>query len=54
MNSSGVFRVKIMHKYKPKLCGFSIVPGGGPSLLGILDVETLELLSVNCITVELI
>ena len=41
-----------MHKDKQKPCKFFVVPGEGPSLLGMPDVETLELLSVNCNTIE--
>ena len=44
----GVCRVTVMHKDKQNPCRFFVVPGGGQALLGIPDVETLELLGVNC------
>ena len=40
----GVYRVNIMHKDKQKPCRFFAVPGGQPLLLGMPDVEKLELL----------
>ena len=41
-----------MHKNKQKPCRFFVVSGGGPGLLGIPDVEILELQSVNSNTLE--
>ena len=40
-----------MCKDKQKPCRFIVVPGEGPVLQGMLDVEKVELLSVNCNTV---
>ena len=42
-----------MHKDKQKPCRFFVVPGESPALLGMMDVETLELVSVNCNMIEL-
>ena len=39
------------HKDKQKPCRFFVGPGGRLALLSILDVETLELLCVNCNTI---
>ena len=39
-------------KNKQKPCRFFVVHEGGPSLLVIWDVEMLELLSVNCNTIQ--
>ena len=41
-----------MEKDKQKLCGFFVVPGEGKTLLGMLNVEILELLCVNCKTIK--
>ena len=32
------------------MCRFFVVPGNGQALLGILDIETLDVLTVNCNT----
>ena len=37
-----------MYKDKQKLHNFFLVPGRGPALLGMLDIETLDPLSMNC------
>ena len=45
-------RATITHKYRQKPCRLFIVLGGSLVLLGMQDVKTLELLSVNCKTTQ--
>ena len=39
------------HNDKQKICSFSVVPGNGQALLGRPDIETLNILTVNCNTI---
>ena len=48
----GVCREALMPKDKSKPYRFFVVPREGPGLQGMPDVETLELLGVNCNTIE--
>ena len=47
----GVYIVQIMHKGIQKPCRLFIILGEGPVLLGMPDVQTFELLSVNYNTI---
>ena len=49
----GTCRVKLMHKNVEMLCSFFPVPGNSPSLIGMPDCERLQLLIVNCNTIDL-
>ena len=41
-----------MHQEKQEPCRFLVVQARGPAQLGMLDVKTLEVLSVNCKTID--
>ena len=38
--------IKLRHKYKTVRCGFYVVPGDGPALLGRPDTELLGILKI--------
>ena len=40
-----------MHKEKQKVCKCFVVPGSGPVLLGMTDVETLSVLTIRYNTI---
>ena len=40
--------LKLKHKDKSAKCGFFVVPGDGPALLGMPDVELLNTLRTKC------
>ena len=48
----GICKVKIEHNNKHKICYFFVVPGNGQALLSMLDIKTLDILTINCNTIE--
>ena len=40
------------HNNKDKLCNFSVVPGTGQALLGMPDINTLDIIAINCNTID--
>ena len=44
----GICKVKIEHNIKQKLCDFFVALGNGQVLLGMPDIETLDILTINC------
>ena len=40
-----------MHKDKQNISKFFVVPGSSPALLGMLDLETLGVLTIKCETI---
>ena len=44
-------RVKIEHNDKHKICNFFVVPGNGQALLGMPDIELLNILTISYHTV---
>ena len=44
--------VHLRYKSKVARCGFFIVPGDGPTLLGLPDIELLGTLKITCNVVE--
>ena len=42
----------IKYKDKQKLCIFFVVPGNGPALQRIMDIEMLDILNLKCSTVD--
>ena len=50
-NIIGICKVKIEHNNKQKICNFFAVLGNGQVLLGMPDIEILNILSINCNTV---
>ena len=43
-----ICKVKIEHNNKCKICNFFVVPGNGQAFLGVPDIETLDILTINC------
>ena len=43
----GTCTVEIEHKNKNKLCKFSVVLGNGQALLGMADIDTLDIININ-------
>ena len=48
----GRCKVKVEDKNRVKICSFFVVPGNGQALLGMPDIKTLDILTVNCNTIE--
>ena len=46
----GIWKVKIEHNNKQKTYDFFVVQGNGQALLGMLDTESLNVLTINCNT----
>ena len=44
----GICTVKLRHENKCVRCRFFVVPGNGPALLGIPDIELLSILRITC------
>ena len=40
--------VRLRHKDKIAKCRFFVVPGDGPALLGMPDIELLDILKIMC------
>ena len=49
----GVCNVQIKHKNKKITCEFFVMPGGGPALLGLSDMELLDMLCITCSTIDI-
>ena len=47
----GIYEVKIEHNNKHKKCNLFVVPGNGQALLGMPDIEILNILNINCNTI---
>ena len=47
------FTVRIENKNKIKMCSFFVVPRKRQHLLGMPDIETLVILTINCKTIEM-
>ena len=45
------YRVKLEHNDKYKICNFFLVPGNGQALLGMPDIELLNILTICCSTI---
>ena len=43
----GTCTVKIEHKNKNKMCKFFVVPGNGQALLGMPDIDVLNIISID-------
>ena len=43
MKQLGVYTVRLRHRDETAKCRFFIVPGNGPALLGIPDIELLSI-----------
>ena len=43
----GTFAVEIEHNNKHKMCKFFVVPGNGQVLLGMPDIDTLNIIKIN-------
>ena len=43
----GVHTVGLRHKYKTAKCRFFVIPGEGPALLGMPDIEVLRILKIT-------
>ena len=48
----GICNLTIKHKYKQKLHRFFVVPGNGPAILGMLEIEVQGILSMKYRTVD--
>ena len=48
----GICSVIVNHKNKQKLCRIFVVPGNIPVLLGMSDIELLDVLTNNCNTID--
>ena len=48
----GICRVTLQHKDIDLQCSFFVVPVNGPAFLWMLDYKKLELLTVDCTTVD--
>ena len=46
----GIHKVKIEHNNKLKICNIFVVPGNRQALLGMPDIEILNILTMNCNT----
>ena len=44
----GMCTVKLRHKNKSAQCRFFVVPGDGPALIGMPDIELLSVLRITC------
>ena len=49
----GIYSVTNNHKNNPQLCKFFVLPGNGPTLLCMPVIETLDILMINCNTVNM-
>ena len=47
----GICIVKIEHNNIQKLCKFFVVPGYGQALLDMHDIDTLNIININCNTI---
>ena len=47
-----ICKVKLKHNNKHKTCNLFVVPGNGQALLGMSDIETLDILNINCYTID--
>ena len=45
-------KVKLQHNNKQKLCKFFVVPGNGQALLGMPDIDTLNIITINFNTID--
>ena len=45
--------VRIENNNKMKMCSFFVVPGNGQHLLGMPNIKTIGILTVNCNTIEM-
>ena len=41
------------HNNKHKICNFFVVPWNGHALLGMPDIEPLDILTLNCNTIDM-
>ena len=48
----GIFKVKVEHNNKPEMCKFFVVPGSGKALLGIPHINTLNIITISCNTID--
>ena len=48
----GGCKVKVENNYRAKVCSFFGVSANGKALLGMPDIETLNILMVNCNTLD--
>ena len=48
----GICKVKIEHNDKHKICNFFVVSGNRKALLGMPDIKTLDILTINCNTID--
>ena len=52
INQLGTCKVIIEHKNKRKRFQFSIVPGNGQALLGMLDTDALQIININIDSID--
>ena len=45
-------KVKIEHKNKQKMCNFYVVPWNRQALVGMPDIDTLNITNINCNTID--
>ena len=43
----GICYIALRHKEKQKICKFFVVPGSGPALFGMPDIDKLGVLTIN-------
>ena len=48
----GICKVKIEHNNKHKICHFFVVPGSEQVLLGMSGIDILDILTMNCNTID--
>ena len=48
----GICKVKTEHNIRQRICKFLLVAGNGQALLGMPDIDTLNIIHINCHTVD--